>query len=212
MKFRPYIAIDLETTGLDTEKAQILEMAAILDDGMSDVKDLPKFYSLVHYSHIEYGEFEALNMNKDLLYKLAKPTKNGAKTFNETINQFVHFVEQCVVVTEAYEGAKKKEDPNHWYDKRPHIVGKAAPTFDWPIIINQIKKHSDRPQENLAFFDENVHFWIGDVGSLYMADFEGRVPTMNQINMMLGREKVLHQALSDAEDIVHAMRRKLVKV
>jgi oligoribonuclease (3'-5' exoribonuclease) len=42
MKLRPYISIDLETTGLDVEKVQILQIGWVIDDGVSPINSLEK--------------------------------------------------------------------------------------------------------------------------------------------------------------------------
>ncbi len=46
-----------------------------------------------------------------------------------------------------------------------------------------------------------------DVGSLYLSDF-GYVPSVSEINKLLDRSPVSHNALEDAWDVVYAIRNK----
>ena len=56
MKLRPYLSIDIETTGLDTRKSEILSIGIILDDGVTPIDQLRRreiFIRLNDYSHQE---------------------------------------------------------------------------------------------------------------------------------------------------------------
>ncbi len=69
MSFRfPYLALDLETTGLDRQQSHVLQLAAIYDDG-SHLEGLPTFDVVIKYPVITYGEAFAMNMNRDLLQR-----------------------------------------------------------------------------------------------------------------------------------------------
>jgi len=59
-----YVSIDIETTGLDSESCQILQIGAVIEDTNNpmDYEDLPKFQCIVE--HLEYsGQPTALSMN-----------------------------------------------------------------------------------------------------------------------------------------------------
>ena len=67
---RPYVSIDIETTGLNPETCQILEIGAVLDDWNSPISELKKFHCyVVHETTV--GEDYALNMNKAILARIA---------------------------------------------------------------------------------------------------------------------------------------------
>jgi len=66
----PYVSIDIETTGLDPETCQILEIGAVWDDWTKPVDKLPVYHRLVY--HKEYrGSAYALAMNANLLRHLS---------------------------------------------------------------------------------------------------------------------------------------------
>lgn len=65
-----YLSIDLETTGLDTDKCQVIEIAMVLEDTEKNVPvaELPYFHRLVWHATI-VGEWKALDMNREILEK-----------------------------------------------------------------------------------------------------------------------------------------------
>ena len=67
----PYIAIDIETTGTDEERHQVLEIAAVYNQQGVDVMSCPHFQALVDPGEI-VGTPYALNMNARIVSRLAK--------------------------------------------------------------------------------------------------------------------------------------------
>lgn len=72
---RPYVSIDLETTGLDPDNCQVLEIGAIIDDWVSPIEKLPFFHCYVVHKQIK-GEPFALAMNWSILRMIADWEKN----------------------------------------------------------------------------------------------------------------------------------------
>lgn len=71
-----YLAIDIETTGLNPEKHQILEIGAVLYQPDKTIMECPTFRTLVE--HDEYrGSAFALSLNHKLLQEIAD---NGGET------------------------------------------------------------------------------------------------------------------------------------
>jgi DNA polymerase III alpha subunit (gram-positive type) len=68
-----YVSIDIETTGLDPETCQILQIGAVIEDTvkLKSTEELPKFQCLVENSHVSGSTF-ALNMNREILAKLGE--------------------------------------------------------------------------------------------------------------------------------------------
>jgi len=70
-----YLSIDIETTGLDPLKDQLLSFGAIIEDTENPLPfdEIPKFHAAIKRNRIE-GDLFAINMNKELI---------------ETINQYM---------------------------------------------------------------------------------------------------------------------------
>jgi oligoribonuclease (3'-5' exoribonuclease) len=68
-----YVSIDIETTGLNPEKHQTLEIAAIIEDTTSllGFEEIPKFRVLLYHEEI-FGSLEAVNMNSNLLLEMSR--------------------------------------------------------------------------------------------------------------------------------------------
>ena len=68
-----YVSIDIETTGLDPDKCQIIELAAVIDDLVTPFEELPKFRYLVKEAAepLYRGEPYALSMHAALFREIA---------------------------------------------------------------------------------------------------------------------------------------------
>lgn len=66
-----YVALDIETTGLDPEKHQVLELALVIDDRSQRVIDCPFYRTLVRHETIVGSPF-ALAMNAELLKQIGR--------------------------------------------------------------------------------------------------------------------------------------------
>jgi oligoribonuclease (3'-5' exoribonuclease) len=65
-----YLSVDIETTGLDPETRQILEIGAVYDDWTKPMRDLPRFHCYVVHKDI-LGDPYALALNADTLRQFA---------------------------------------------------------------------------------------------------------------------------------------------
>lgn len=208
MRLRPYISLDIETTGLDRERSQVLEIGAVFDDFLSPLAELKTFNAKIHYPHLTYGEFTALSMNKQLIYELSNPTKfANVMGFHDAIAEFIVWIKNCRDVLIKYEETQTRKYEDH----KIIIAGKNVSAFDMPIIKNQIVKQTSNKDTAESFVDEIeeiTHFRFIDVGSMYLTDFNGYIPSLSDINKLTGREKVSHRALDDAFDVVCAIRHK----
>lgn len=193
---RPYVSIDIETTGVDTESAQVLEVGAVLDDG-GPIESLPTFSAIIHHDFFTHATPFALNMNHRLIKAIVEKRGQPAES---VFKQFVMFIEQAVraaVNWDTNNGRKPSE--------RISLAGKNAAVFDIPILDNQISLVSGYHAE--AFRKVRLHRVI-DVGSLYLLDF-GYIPTLEEIKRKIGiGDEVSHRALDDAMDVVKAIRAK----
>lgn len=70
---RPYVSIDIKTTGLDNSYCQVIEFGAVIDDWESALEDLARFHCYIFHERIQ-GEPFALAMNAAILKKIAAAT------------------------------------------------------------------------------------------------------------------------------------------
>lgn len=68
-----FISIDVETTGLERDRYQILSIGAILEDTTKKLpfEEIPKFHAAILHNEIT-GSPYALNMNKDLIESIVQ--------------------------------------------------------------------------------------------------------------------------------------------
>lgn len=177
MSFRfPYLALDVETTGVNTEKVHVLQLAAIYDNGGA-IRDLPTFNEVIAWKEITYGEEYAMNLNKRLLER-------------------AELGQNVVSVAEAREKFYK------WLDVvQPEgkitPAGKNAAGFDLPILANKTN----------GFVFKRFLRRVLDPGSMYTQEFD-HIPNQDEINKLIGRQAVTHDALQDCYDVVYAVRYK----
>lgn len=113
----PYLAVDIETTGLDRNKSHILQLAAVYDnDPSAAVEDLPTFSCQIRWPLIVHAEAGALAMNYQMLGGLGL----GMMTPEQARNSWLSFLEYL-----GEEG-------------RMTMAGKNAGGFDMPIMANPV--------------------------------------------------------------------------
>ena len=104
MKIRPYISLDIESTGIDVNNDKIIQLAMVFDDGISALKDLHTVSFLVNPEAEEYhGRLQsvALSMNGWIFDRIAGKEKSqypiyeppeARKVFNQEIRDFFYKV------------------------------------------------------------------------------------------------------------------------
>jgi oligoribonuclease (3'-5' exoribonuclease) len=175
---KPYLALDLETTGLNTHCSHILQIAAVWDDGVSPVDKLQHMSAYIKNETIAYAELGALAINADLFKKVAKGEVESM-SLDAALYRLCGFV-----IANAGNNKVVAAGAN---------VGK----FDLQLLETWADKG----------LMDRFHHRTFEVGSLYATEF-GRPASLTEINKITGRGEVKHDALSDAFDIVHAIRHK----
>lgn len=177
MAFRfPYVSLDIETTGLNTKRAHVLQIAAIYDNGNS-LDDLPTFERVVKWPEFYYMNEFALKTNYWLL-------ERGFRNDN-------------VVSIET-----ARQDFSKWLGEvQPEgkliAAGKNIQGYDFPVLRNF---------ENGFDLSRFIHRCL-DPGSMYTEEFD-HIPSLSEINKLLGRPTVSHNALDDCWDVLYAVRYK----
>ena len=191
VELKSYVALDIETTGLE-DGNQVLQVAMIYDDWKKPVVDLEARSFLVDNSdEIFTGRLEpvALAMNSWIFEAIGDDSKVKSpyiiyKT-TRAKDEFRKFILEC-------------------FDK----LGGKSITFAGKNIGEFDLKHL----RINGFFEGIPRGIIShrniDIGALYLPEF-GYVPTQKEINQITGRKEVTHDALDDATDVVCAIRTKL---
>jgi len=177
-----YISIDIETTGLDPEKHQILEFAAVYDDleNPKPVGELPMFIRRIYWDDLVISNY-CTKLHRGLLMEIAKDyeqTPHNIITIDQLSGHFYHWL------TLMY---ARYNFSNHNYN----VAGKNFAGFDGQFL----KKVPGFP----PWF-----YRIIDVSSLYLTPGMNHLPSLSDI---VGNQ-VSHRALSDALDVVRAIRGK----
>lgn len=194
---RPYLSIDIETTGID-ERSEILQISGVLDNG-GKIEELVTFDMPIKHESLDYCEPYALGMNAELLKKMMD---KNFETFEPKLaaSYLVDFMEK---MSTTYLDEKGKPT-------KVMFAGKNVASFDIPKLRKFIEKHQNPHSGLLEKFDKLTHYKTLDVGSLYYDVFGDNV-SLSKINELTGRKEVSHNALDDAFDVVYAVRHKLDK-
>jgi oligoribonuclease (3'-5' exoribonuclease) len=190
-KFQPYLSIDIETTGLSMD-SDILEIAAIFDDGVSPLEELEKFHVLIKYDTFKHAEMYAINMNGNLIREILKGPANSPLVALMSFNSWL-------------EGRRiRLAGTNEGKLPRLSVAGKNVAGFDIPMLQRNYQNYVDgRLEINIT---QNFTHRTLDVGSMYFPHF-GENPTLGKINELTGRAaNVSHRAMDDAMDVVVAIR------
>lgn len=197
-----YCSIDIETTGLDPAKCDILQFAAVLDD-LNDPKPISKLPSFTAYFTKKeplVGDPFALSMHPEILRKIADAQKNKLEQ-NEQGEWFMP-IEQLPCALMAF-----LLKNNYERDKkgiiRVNVAGKNVASFDMQFLKAKIEKWWP-----ISFFQRTI-----DPAILYWdAKRDEQLPDLKTC-MERARIKgeVTHTALEDALVVVKLLRHKLLR-
>jgi len=188
-----YISIDLESTGLDKEKCQVLEVAVVYDDTdrPQDINACPYFHCYVQHQ-LYCWEPVAYEMNKRLFEEVlyAKP-----KIMDMLDLHNINFYKQWFGVLDPYNvGRVLKLWLKAIQYEPPYIVaGKNYGSFDLGFL------------ERLPNFTKDIrlpHRHL-DPGSWFVTLEDVRIPDLKECKKRAKLpENIAHRALDDARDIV----------
>lgn len=119
-----YLSIDLETTGLDPDFCQTLEIGAVLDYQDRPIMDCPHFRAVLKHDRIT-GDAYALAMNADLL----RESIDHGSTPQRAVELFICWLEQ------------------HVGNARLHLLGKNVGSFD----VQFLKKLPGFPLDRFSY-------------------------------------------------------------
>ena len=201
-----YISIDIETTGLDKDKHQIVEIGAVIDELGSDtpIEDLPKFRAVLIHDEMQINAFCA-NLHRDLWPEILA-AQNEKKVGSDTPlegpplswtsyrdprdAEFALYKWLCLNII----GKKSKPDMQ---PIKINVAGKNPAGFDIPFIEAQPN------WQGLIKFRRRVF----DPASHYVRDTDECLPDLQECLNRAGFAKtVSHTAVDDAMDVVRLIR------
>ena len=215
-----YLSIDIETTGLDKDKNQIVEIGAVLDELGSDtlIEDLPKFRAVLIHEEMTIGAYCA-NLHRDLWPEILKIKRScvgelkkdeiviSEGTYYCTPNRlefvFHRWLNDILGLGIDYYMATTGAIPEELLEKITiNVAGKNPAGFDIPFI------------ENLPNWQGLVRFRrrVFDPASHYARPGDECLPDHQTCLNRAGINKtVAHTAVDDALDVVRLIRHKFTK-
>lgn len=183
-----YVAIDLETSGLNPETDQVLEMAAVVDDLTSPLESLPRFRAYVRHNTY-HGSAAALYMNREILKILSLPDSLDVVDAEAVMWKFYNFL--------TGPGGIPVIDPT--LPLKVVAAGKNFASFDQKFI-------SKLPNGHYVKF----HHRVMDPTMLYFEKSDVVPPDSKLCMERAGLPgEVEHTALADALMVVKLIRKKL---
>ena len=219
-----YISVDVETTGLEKDRYQILSIGAILEDTTKKLgfEEIPKFHAAILHNEITGSPF-AINMNSKIIEAVAQ--YQNAEDQDEK-NDIVHMTGmQFYQEDQVVEGFYRWLFDNGLVDFDPLLVdqmvkienGKSYPALTSkmkPVTINVAGK-------NFASFDkhflERLPRWkqvirvrqrIIDPSVIFTSWNEDKaIPSLYECKQRAKIQGIVtHDALEDAWDVIQLLR------
>jgi DNA-directed RNA polymerase subunit M/transcription elongation factor TFIIS len=113
----PYVSIDIETTGLNPETCQTLEIGAVIDDWTLPIDELPVFHRVLSYDEVSGSPF-AMSLNANLLKLIGNRPQEDQ--LDLPVQAVATWMEKCAFPNKDFPQATIRrllgETPIHWYE------------------------------------------------------------------------------------------------
>jgi len=210
-----YVSIDIETSGLDSEKHKVLSIGAIIEDTEKKLpyEECPKFNAIILQNEIT-GSPRALTMNKEIIAMIGEYLE-GTNETRHLINTHsdYSFYEKDDVVKKFYEFLWV----NGYGDAVPNqlLVTSKIDSNSKPITLNVAGK-------NFGTFDklflQELPWWQKLIRTrqrvldpaILMVDWKNdkSLPNLTTCKERAGVDGIVtHNALEDAWDVIEVMRK-----
>jgi hypothetical protein len=210
-----YVSIDIETSGLDSEKHKVLSIGAIIEDTEKKLpyEECPKFNAIVLQNEIT-GSPRALTMNKEIIAMIGEYLEgtNETRHLMNTHSDY-SFYEKDDVVKKFYEFLWV----NGYGDAVPNqlLVTSKIDSNSKPITLNVAGK-------NFGTFDklflQELPWWQKLIRTrqrvldpaILMVDWKNdkSLPNLTTCKERAGVDGIVtHNALEDAWDVIEVMRK-----
>ena len=219
-----YISVDVETTGLEKDRYQILSIGAILEDTTKKLsfEEIPKFHAAILHKEITGSPF-ALNMNKSIIEAIVQyQTAEDQDEKNDLVQMTgMHFYQEDQVV----EGFYRWLFDNGLIDLNPLLAGQMVKLENgksYPALTSKMKPVTiNVAGKNFASFDkhflERLPRWqqvirirqrIIDPSVIFTNWTEDKaIPSLYECKQRAKIEGIVtHDALEDAWDVIQLLR------
>lgn len=194
-----YISIDIETTGLDPKKHDIIQFAAVLDDlkNPRPLSELPRIQ--VYFLKKEYtGTAKALSMHKSIFEKIESMKKSNLKYDPKTESHLIK-LKILPLFLRNFLTKNGVEEKNNKIVLTP--AGKNVSSFDMAFLKTQIKDWA-----GISFRQRAI-----DPTILFYEKEDRELPNSERCMERAGIPGgVAHTALEDALMVVKLIRKKLL--
>ena len=219
-----YISVDVETTGLEKDRYQILSIGAILEDTTKKLgfEEIPKFHAAILHNEITGSPF-AINMNSKIIEAVAQ--YQNAEDQDEK-NDIVHMTGmQFYQEDQVVEGFYRWLFDNGLADFDPLLAGQMVKIENgksYPALTSKMKPVTiNVAGKNFASFDkhflERLPRWkqvirvrqrIIDPSVIFTSWNEDKsMPSLYECKQRAKIEGIVtHDALEDAWDVIQLLR------
>jgi len=193
-----YVSIDIETTGLDPDTCQVLEIGAVIDDWETPVAGLPIFHCFIQ--HEEYrGQPYALFRNSRIFEILASGdyVESSRRVHSFGIDRTNYFLKPKEVAKRFQEWLKENKIPDN---DRITVAGKNFGSFDLQflkrlpesdLLISRIRHRN---------IDPAIFYWNPEIDG-------SKLPDLKTCLERAGIEStVRHEAVDDARQVIKLIR------
>jgi DNA polymerase III epsilon subunit-like protein len=227
-----YVSIDIESTGLNPELHQVLEIGAVIDDLDKSVpiSDLPTYSCIINHREIT-GQVVAIDMNSRIFKILSEYTKIKDSDLKEEFKEKHNILEPDEAVIDFYFWLYVHSADVSYTTDLSHVINGNIQEYKGvrvPVIGSKSKTlELNVAGKNFGTFDklflERLPRWkqlikinqrILDPSILYLATDDRTLPSLSECKKRAGLDSIVtHNAIDDAIDVVQLIRKhfKLLK-
>jgi len=179
-----YVSLDIETTGLNPENCQVLEIGAVIDDGTTPIEECPTFHCYVDHGLI-LGEPFAVSMHQTILRRIA------------THEEGYMYLQPWEVATRFHDFLKE-----HGLDSENEkivVAGKNYASFD-ARFLSKITSWDKHIQVHHRILDPAALYWQPETDGVELPDTK---TCMERADIP---GEVAHTAVEDAQVVVRLIR------
>ena len=201
-----YLSLHTETTGLDRDLDQVIEIGAIIEDTNNPLPfdEIPKFHAIVKHDRYSGGAY-AINMNARVFKILAERVKirNVEEKYEFDFRNNICSQELVALYMYSWMVDNLMMTSPHWTWKDAitvTVAGKNIAAFDMPFL-NRLPEFKKLFRFRHRMIDPATLYWNP------MLDTE--LPSLEQCLERAGLpSEVVHDAVQDAWQVVQVLRKK----